>query len=182
MAKEVAVAVSAICHRCSLSRVRENIVTGRGSLPAPLLFIGEAPSSTEDMLGEAYMGPTGKLLEQIIDQSGYRGAWYATNTVHCHPSDKRHGESREPTGAEILTCMPRVMRIIDECKPRAVVLLGQVAFRYYERQIAQTRIHLLHPAALLRTGGRASPSFMRCVFTLQSFLQREGLIHASQET
>ena len=54
------------CKRCGLCNTRREIVFGRGSLPATILFIGEAPSVTDDLLGIPFVGPAGKLLDAAI--------------------------------------------------------------------------------------------------------------------
>lgn len=168
--------MTALCTRCRLSRTRDQIVVGRGTLPAPLMLIGEGPGGSDDMLGEAFIGPAGKVLDAMIEDSGYTGAWYVTNTVHCHPTDRRHGENREPAPDEILACMPRVMAIVQRCSPRAVILLGKVASTFYSNIISQDTLHLTHPAALLRQGGPASPGYLPAVNRLRLFLQDGGLV------
>lgn len=42
---------------------------GRGDIPCDLLFIGEAPGVSEDALGQPFIGPAGKLLDQLIKSS-----------------------------------------------------------------------------------------------------------------
>lgn len=169
--------MTALCTKCRLSKTRDRLVIGRGALPAPLMLIGEGPGGSEDMLGAAFIGPAGRVLDEMIKQSGYAGAWYVTNTVHCHPTDRLHGENRPPAADEILACMPRVNALLQRCAPRAVVLLGKVASRAYGNIVAQPALHLTHPAALLRSGGVASPGFLPAVYRLRFFLQQEGLIN-----
>lgn len=54
------------CNRCHLCETREKIVIARGSVPADVLFIGEAPGEGEDSTGIPFIGPAGRLLDDII--------------------------------------------------------------------------------------------------------------------
>lgn len=54
------------CTRCSLCETREKIVIARGTVPADVLFIGEAPGEGEDSTGVPFIGPAGCLLNDII--------------------------------------------------------------------------------------------------------------------
>lgn len=74
------------CQRCSLCERRKHVVLVRGKIPAPVLFIGEAPGASEDVLGRPFVGPAGKLLDHIIEK-GIDGQYdYAiTNLVGCIP-------------------------------------------------------------------------------------------------
>ena len=46
------------------------IVLGKGKLPCDVLFIGEAPGASEDVLGRPFVGPAGKVLDLIISRVG----------------------------------------------------------------------------------------------------------------
>lgn len=146
---------------------------GRGDYPAPILFIGEAPGKSEDVLGKAFVGKSGKLLDDIIQE-----AWqavvsenyypnearvplpniYITNTVGCRPSDKLGGENREPTEEEVLACIPRMEHIITCVKPVVVIFIGKFAFKYYRKRFPE-HFHIYHPSYLLRGGGKAHPEY-----------------------
>lgn len=40
----------------------------RGSLPADVLFLGEAPGESENVLGRPFVGPAGQLLDHIVER------------------------------------------------------------------------------------------------------------------
>jgi DNA polymerase len=44
-------------------------VLARGTVPADIVFIGEAPGPSEDSLGKPFIGPAGRVLDQIISQA-----------------------------------------------------------------------------------------------------------------
>jgi uracil-DNA glycosylase len=165
------------CDACRLASTRKSIVQGRGTLPCEVLFLGEGPGRTEDLLGEAFCGPSGRLLDKIVAAVGVR-SYYVDNIVCCHPTDTRRGLNRAPRGDEVLACRPRVERLIDAARPQAIVWVGEVAERYYGKSYPGYRI--LHPAALLRAGGSNSPHYPLVVRGLRAYLERMG-IDASPE-
>lgn len=157
------------CVACKLSRFRFKIVQGRGSIPADLMFMGEAPGKTEDLKGEAFVGKAGKLLDMMIEdavgllerENGLTvilPSYYITNTVLCRPTDYLMGGNREPEPEEVLACRNNIMDIFERVNPKLVVFLGKVAQSYYEKVFTES-IHIIHPAALLRQGKKRSPLY-----------------------
>jgi uracil-DNA glycosylase len=62
------------------------VVLCRGRLPCDVLFVGEAPGVSEDVLGRPFVGPAGKLLDTIVERAldgQYDCAM--TNLVACIP-------------------------------------------------------------------------------------------------
>lgn len=57
------------CTRCELCEGRKKVVLARGTVPADIVFIGEAPGPSEDSLGKPFIGPAGRVLDQIIQQA-----------------------------------------------------------------------------------------------------------------
>lgn len=170
-----------LCSGCRLKSHRRKQVIGRGDAPATILFIGEGPGKTEDLLGEPFVGPSGNLLDQMI-QDASAMAWtsppsyYITNMVLCRPwiwqdSDPDCGHDREPTKQEVLACMPNVMEIARIVKPKLVIFFGRVAESYYKKEFPD-RIRITHPAAHLRYGGKSSPTYMQDIRTLSEVFRR----------
>lgn len=58
------------CRRCCLCDGRKTVVLARGKIPCDVLFIGEAPGDSENVLGQPFIGPAGKLLDEIIREAG----------------------------------------------------------------------------------------------------------------
>lgn len=54
------------CQLCDLCKTRKNVVLARGQVPCDVLLVGEAPGSSEDIVGRPFVGPAGKLLDEII--------------------------------------------------------------------------------------------------------------------
>lgn len=54
------------CTGCTLSERRNRVVLFRGSVPCDVLFVGEAPGESEDVVGTPFVGPAGKFLDGMI--------------------------------------------------------------------------------------------------------------------
>ena len=65
----------------------KRLVVGRGSVFADLLIIGEAPGSQEDIEGKPYVGKSGKLLNDLLKQTGidHEEDVYFCNVIKCRP-------------------------------------------------------------------------------------------------
>lgn len=145
------------CKRCGLYTMRRSIVQGRGSVPADVLILGEAPGKSEDALGEAFVGESGILLQKLLQNCKF--TYYITNIVMCHPCDSVGGDNREPTAIEVSRCYDNVIEINRIIRPKLVIFLGKISEKYYSK-ILRPNIMLFHPAFLLRTGGIHSPYFL----------------------
>jgi len=76
------------CQRCRLSQCRNRVVLARGRVPAEVVFVGEAPGASENVIGRPFVGPAGHLLDYVITQGlGPDFRSYAiTNLVGCFPA------------------------------------------------------------------------------------------------
>jgi DNA polymerase len=158
------------CHLCELSKSRINVVFGEGDPKATLMFVGEAPGSSEDSMGKPFVGRSGELLTKMIENVLHikREDVYITNIVKCHTP-----QNRTPTPTEAHTCQPYLLKQIELIKPKFIVALGSTAYHYLTgdetaiskvRGIAQqqenyTIIPTFHPSYLLR-----NPSAKKEVF------------------
>lgn len=143
------------CNLCSLCETRQHVVLLRGQVPCKILFVGEAPGESEDVIGRPFVGPAGKLLDQqileAIGRARYQPAYALTNLVGCLPITD--GEKREPTNKEILKCHLRVIEVIELCKPHYVVPVGTLAEKSLKRYLPREILlgePLVHPAYTLR--------------------------------
>ena len=149
------------CRRCGLCETRHNVVFGVGNEDADIMFVGEGPGEQEDLKGQPFVGPAGKLLDDmlcIIDLSRQTNC-YIANIVKCRPP-----QNRDPLPAESEACMPWLREQFRILQPKIVVCLGRIAAQRMIRQdFSVTREHgqiinkggilfmgTFHPAALLR--------------------------------
>lgn len=164
------------CFNCGLANTRRNQVIGRGVTPADVLFIGEAPGRTEDLLGEPFIGPSGRLLNNIIadvfkiSEDIPSFTFYITNIVQCRPCESLIGENREPSPDEIVACSPNLNKVCEEVRPKLVIALGKVAEQECKRR-RMGAYGLPHPAYIARIGGKESPEYRKTVVKLYNLLK-----------
>lgn len=163
------------CERCGLHRTRRKVVWGRGMSPADIMFLGEAPGRVEDLRGQPFVGPSGKLLDAMIVEASSRGeievpTYFLTNCVMCHPTDRKGGDNRQPHASEVIACMDNVMQVHRQVRPKVVIFVGRVPERYYAKEFT---VHetILHPAFLLRQGGKASSHYLTTVRKLEDIFK-----------
>jgi DNA polymerase len=116
------------CVRCGLCRGRTHAVPGIGDRHASWLFVGEGPGQNEDLEGQPFVGPAGKLLDNMLKALKLaRGVdTYIANIVKCRPVDA-DGRDRPPVQNEVAACRPFLERQIDLIKPTVIVALGKTA-------------------------------------------------------
>ena len=90
------------CTRCGLCETRHNVVFGIGNEQADVMFVGEGPGEQEDLQGIPFVGPAGKLLDDmlsIIDLNRNSNC-YIANIVKCRPP-----RNRDPLETEQEACI-----------------------------------------------------------------------------
>ena len=168
------------CFRCNLCKYRENIVHQRCNYADPtqlpeIVFIGQAPGSEEDEKGYPFVGPSGEILEMLLEKSGLKSVRYlATNVVGCRPN--RDGNATdEPNIDEMIACSEKIWRTLCAIKPKITVFLGSVPAMlawgkiknvsdYHRNKIYKVGMnsvaYTFHPAHLLRQLKKGSQSEM----------------------
>lgn len=116
------------CRGCKLCEGRSQTVFGVGDQQARWLFVGEGPGREEDRQGEPFVGPAGKLLNNMLLAMGLQrnANVYLTNAVKCRATDAG-GADHAPTPAEIAACKPYLERQIALIQPTVIVALGKSA-------------------------------------------------------
>lgn len=155
------------CERCPLCVKRRRVVLYRGSIPADILFVGEAPGESEDVIGRPFVGPAGKFLDRAIAAAWSEVDQHALNAQHlfamcwgnlvaCIPKDADSPSTRkrgEPLPNEIAACAPRLEEFFKICKPKLIVAVGQLSEKESKTKrwdaIAKVA-SVVHPAAILR--------------------------------
>ena len=149
------------CTRCTLSQKRTNAVPGEGSRSADIVFVGEGPGFHEDQQGRPFVGPAGRLLDELLASVGLdRKDVYITNMIKCRPPN-----NRDPLPGEIEACKPYLDEQIEMIAPKVVVALGRYSFSKFfpDEPIGKARgkprrwnglivYPMYHPAAALRNG------------------------------
>jgi len=157
------------CTKCKLCSGRQNVVFGVGNREADIMFIGEGPGEQEDIQGQPFVGPAGKLLDDmlsIIDLD--RSKVYIANIVKCRPP-----HNRDPQDDEQDACIDYLRQQVLLIKPKVIVCLGRIAARkIIDPEYRITRDHgtwinekgvwitaLYHPSALLRDLSKRPETF-----------------------
>lgn len=158
------------CTRCGLCETRHNVVFGVGNESADVMFVGEGPGEQEDLKGEPFVGPAGKLLDDmlsIIDLDRNTNC-YIGNIVKCRPP-----RNRDPLETEQDACIGYLRNQVALVKPKIIVCLGRIAAkRLIDPDYRITRQHgqwvekngvwmtaIYHPSALLRDVGKRPETF-----------------------
>ena len=161
------------CRACDLWSRATQTVFGRGPVPARLMLVGEQPGDQEDVQGEPFVGPAGRILDRALEEAAIdRDDVFVTNVVKHFkwrpaPSGKRRLHER-PDRVEIGACLPWVQSELTLVRPEALVLLGATAAQALvgpnvrvtrdhgvplESELAPLVVATIHPSAVLRAQG-----------------------------
>ncbi|WP_370963688.1 UdgX family uracil-DNA binding protein [Amycolatopsis sp. cg9] len=165
------------CRGCALHEDATQTVFGEGAAGAKVFVAGEQPGDKEDVAGEPFVGPAGKLLDRAFEEAGFdRGSLYVTNAVK-HFKFKREGKRRihqKPGRTEVVACRPWLLAELRAVRPELVLLLGATAaqsllgpkFRLTEHrgepvsppaelaELVPAAVATVHPSAVLRAPDR----------------------------
>jgi len=122
----------AACRRCPLYRDATQVVPGDGRVSARLMLVGEQPGDREDLAGQPFVGPAGRVLEHALGDAGIpRRQVFITNAVK-HFKHEMRGKRRlhkRPNAYEIDRCRWWLELELAIVKPAGVVALGTTAAR-----------------------------------------------------
>jgi DNA polymerase len=157
------------CTACPLYQNATQTVFGSGDEHAKVMLIGETPGDREDIEGEPFVGPAGRLLDRALEEAGIdRKLCYVTNAVKhfkWEPRGKRRLH-KTPAQREIDACRRWLLGEIDALRPRLLICLGATAakavfgpsFRVtrsrgqlFDSTLAPHAIATVHPSAVLRS-------------------------------
>jgi uracil-DNA glycosylase len=158
------------CTACELYADATQTVFGSGPPGASLLLAGEQPGDREDIAGEPFVGPAGRVLDRALERAGItRADVYVTNVVK-HFRFQRQGRDgkfrihRTPGVEHVRACLPWLHAELAAVGPQLLVTLGATAakallgtsFRLTQHrgevlEYAQLPlVATIHPSAVLR--------------------------------
>jgi uracil-DNA glycosylase len=156
------------CRACDLWKRATQTVFGEGPRRSRVLFVGEQPGNEEDLSGQPFVGPAGRLLDEALAEAGIdRSQVYLTNIVKhfkWEPRGKRRIH-KKPNASEVKACKPWLQAEVAVIKPRVIVALGATAaqallgpkFRvtqergkFLESELAPYLMATVHPSSILR--------------------------------
>jgi DNA polymerase len=149
------------------------------------MFVGEQPGDQEDLAGQAFVGPAGKLLDQALQEAGVdRARAYVTNAVKhfkFEPRGKRRLH-KSPNAGEIIACRWWLDQELSLVRPKLVVALGASALfsltglrggllKMRGMTVASERAGeffvTVHPSSILRAGDDREAAYAAFVQDLQ---------------
>ena len=111
---------------CPLKDNATNMVFGKGSADAKILFIGEAPGEKEDIEGVPFVGRAGKELDKLLNMIGLGiDDVYIGNILKYRPP-----KNRDPTSDEIRNHTPYLIEQIKIIKPKIIATLGNYSTKF----------------------------------------------------
>ena len=171
------------CRACQLWEHATQTVFGEGPRDAAVMMIGEQPGDKEDLAGHPFVGPAGRLLDEVLEEVGIeRDDVYLTNAVK-HFKWTARGKRRihdKPNAAELAACRPWLDAELAAVRPQVVVVLGATAaqallgrsFRVTSQRgkqldatgIAPSVVATVHPSSILRAPDETARAEARQAF------------------
>jgi len=104
-----------------------NLVFGKGSPEARIMFIGEAAGRNEDEQGIPFVGAAGKNLDNLLASVGLSlNEVYIANILKYRPP-----ENRNPLPEEIKAHTPYLIKQIKALCPQVICSLGNYATKFF---------------------------------------------------
>ena len=160
--------LAAGCTGCDLYKNATQTVFGEGAASADVMLVGEQPGDKEDLEGEPFVGPAGRVLDDGLEQAGIdRRKTYVTNAVK-HFKWQPRGKQRlhkTPTATEQWACRPWLEAELAVVQPTVLIALGATAaksllgkdFKVSEQRgklidspLAPHVLATFHPSSILR--------------------------------
>ncbi len=142
---------------------KEDVVFGEGNPDATVMFIGEAAGYWESVKRRPFVGPSGKVLDRLIESIGLvRSEVYITSVIKSRPPN-----NRDPKPEEIEAHSPYLDAQIEIIGPKIIVTLGRFSLNKFLPDVKISQVHgkpfkiiwqgkqrvvipMYHPAAGLR--------------------------------
>jgi DNA polymerase len=158
---------AAQCTACELHAEATQTVFGSGNPKAAMVLVGEQPGDREDIAGEPFVGPAGRVLERALERAGVaRADVYVTNVVK-HFRFRSQGKvriHRTPGVEHVRACLPWLRAELASIRPHLLVMLGATAAKALlgtSFRLTQHRgevleyqglplVATIHPSAVLR--------------------------------
>ena len=131
---------------CELKDSAKHLVFGKGSVDAEIFIIGEAPGKKEDESGLPFVGKSGKLLDDALDEAKISlDNIYIANILKYRPP-----KNRNPTKKEIQDHTPYLLEQISILKPKILVPLGNYASKFILANCQVSEMKNISPITDLR--------------------------------
>lgn len=161
---------------CSNCPIRSRTVGNKGPVDSPIVIVGESPGSREVLVGQPFVGESGKLLDLVMAEVGLDVEPFITNAFSCLPPRSSGGGKDKVMNDACRACHSRLLAEIRVRPRKLIIAMGNAAVRSLtgNYSAAITSIHgqlipselseigimpMLHPAHILRNEG-LTPRFL----------------------
>ena len=181
------------CRACPIGERATQMVFGEGPPNAQLVIVGEQPGDEEDRAGRPFVGPAGRLLDELLASANLpRDQIYVTNAVKhfkWEPRGKRRLHSR-PIASEMDACKGWLLAEIEAIQPRMILCLGATAAQSFAGsgfRVSRDRgkptgtpwsewwMASYHPSAMLRAANDAERRALESTLREDLVLTRQAL-------
>jgi DNA polymerase len=185
------------CQGCPLFANATQTVFGEGPRDARLVIVGEQPGDEEDLAGRPFVGPAGRLLDELLAEAGIdRREVYLTNAVK-HFGHEQRGKRRlhkKPGRLEVVSCRAWLESELAVIGPQVVVAMGATAAsslispsfkltadrgQVVPSEFCERTLATFHPSAVLRTSHPAAAEEKRAAIVAD--LKLAWIIAAQRE-
>ena len=108
---------------CNLKNNSKNLILGDGNVNSPIMLIGEAPGSEEDISSLVFQGEVGKLLKKMLIAINIK----IENVYLSYSVNFRPPEDRKPTTEEIKRYSTFLKEHVSIINPKIIILMGSTA-------------------------------------------------------
>lgn len=123
------------CHDCPLRAGCIQPVPGDGASDASVMFVGEGPGRNEDEQGRPFVGESGQMLRDMVDEVMFSIPFF-TNIVKCRPPN-----NRDPHQSEIDACLHYLDEQIQVIDPKVIVPVGRYAMAQFLPDDSIMKVH-----------------------------------------
>lgn len=152
---------------------KPRFISGTGPIHPKVVIVGEAPGYYEDQSGVPFSGPSGRLLDSILENAGIRRSdCYVTNVCKYRPPDNKLANLKF-IGVDLKGQIDFVRSEVQQLKPNLIIALGATALKAFTNKTNITNhrgsvMHSLigpkllatfHPAHVLHNAGSESAGY-----------------------
>ena len=187
-------AAAAHCRACPIGEHATQTVFGEGPRDARVMFVGEQPGDEEDVQGKPFVGPAGRLLDELMAKAGLsRAQIYVTNAVKHFKFERQPKKRRlhmRPVRSEVEACRAWLLAEVDAIRPDVILCLGATAAQSFcgpQFRVQRDRgkptstpwapwwMATYHPSALLRAPDEATRQRMESELLADLALVRQQI-------
>jgi len=114
------------CKKCLISTSNNFTPCFRDKDEGHILFIGEAPGTTENRLKQPFVGKAGLKLKEFLKYYHLEELSVLTNMIKCQPP-----RNRDPHSDEIINCRDFLLDDLRVVKPKLIILVGRVSIESF---------------------------------------------------